>query len=322
MAYTRYHKILGVAENATDAEIKKAYRRLAKQYHPDANPSRDAQKQFVVIQKAYDYLISGKHKQIRYTANTQSTNYTKPRTPREAAEQRREEWRKSEAYKQYARRRRTNATNETTYDFKAMKKYAIGMIIFFVVGFSVNSLYETYMLGKNTVEGTCLIRRVYFDEVYYEFYFNGRRFYNDKKNMRTSWEGKVVSPNGMPIRRGDSFKVMFNKEQPQYHKIEYDKFSKSTLDRYMVQASYYVEREYIEERHPSLNANTLEMKLFIACFTEAVYHKKGIDGLANLVFYDEPWIENFGNNKYSYRKMMKDEEVKQAFKDCETLLTN
>ncbi len=52
-----YYKIIGVAENATEEEIKTAYRKLAKKYHPDAHPGdRECEKNFREINEAYSVL--------------------------------------------------------------------------------------------------------------------------------------------------------------------------------------------------------------------------------------------------------------------------
>jgi molecular chaperone DnaJ len=52
-----YYKILGVGKNASDEEIKKSYRKLARQYHPDRNPGdRRAEERFKEISQAHDVL--------------------------------------------------------------------------------------------------------------------------------------------------------------------------------------------------------------------------------------------------------------------------
>jgi molecular chaperone DnaJ len=58
MAETKrdFYEVLGVSKTATKDEIKSAYRKLAKQYHPDLNKSPDAPKKFEEIQEAYDVL--------------------------------------------------------------------------------------------------------------------------------------------------------------------------------------------------------------------------------------------------------------------------
>ena len=52
-----YYDVLGVARNASDAELKKAYRRLAMKYHPDRNPDdSEAEAKFKEAKEAFEVL--------------------------------------------------------------------------------------------------------------------------------------------------------------------------------------------------------------------------------------------------------------------------
>jgi len=61
MDYKDYYKILGVERKAGDDDIRKAYRKLAKQYHPDYNPNnKQAEERFKEINEAYEVLSDSK----------------------------------------------------------------------------------------------------------------------------------------------------------------------------------------------------------------------------------------------------------------------
>ncbi len=52
-----YYEVLGVAKNASEAEIKKAYRRFAMKHHPDRNPGdKDAEAKFKEANQAHEIL--------------------------------------------------------------------------------------------------------------------------------------------------------------------------------------------------------------------------------------------------------------------------
>ena len=60
-----YYEVLGVEKNAAEAEIKKAYRKLAAKYHPDVNHDADAEDRFKEINEAYE-VLSDPDKKARY----------------------------------------------------------------------------------------------------------------------------------------------------------------------------------------------------------------------------------------------------------------
>jgi len=76
LKYRDYYEILGVSKEATQDQIKKAYRKLAKKYHPDANPGdKKAEEKFKEINEAYE-VLGNEEKRKKYDQLGSAFNFT------------------------------------------------------------------------------------------------------------------------------------------------------------------------------------------------------------------------------------------------------
>jgi hypothetical protein len=92
-----YHRVLDLDRNCSVDDIKKAYRKKARQYHPDINHSEEAKDMFIAVTEAYEFLIS---------------NFNRVKRDAEDYDRAMDDWRK---YRQSRARYRARAYSRTTY---------------------------------------------------------------------------------------------------------------------------------------------------------------------------------------------------------------
>ena len=97
MTISDYYKVLGLSPGSTVDEIKKAYRKKARECHPDINPSPDAKELFINATEAYEFLL---------------TFRGKISSDEEAYRQAMEDWRK---YRQHRSRKRAKVYAQASY---------------------------------------------------------------------------------------------------------------------------------------------------------------------------------------------------------------
>lgn len=130
-----FYRILGIPDNATLADIKSAYRRLAKQYHPDLNPgSKQSEEKFKEILDAYTILsddeLRAQYDRKRKFGSASTAYYSSP--PHNPGDKKRESLRK-EYPPEYIEKMRQRNKTRIVRQITRRKKILRGMIITFVL---------------------------------------------------------------------------------------------------------------------------------------------------------------------------------------------
>lgn len=134
-ALSKYYKLFGLPETATQAEIKRAYRQLAMQYHPDKNGGDD--RLFLEIKEAYEYLTGRKtvaSQQYTHTYSpTRSTSQARQQSNEERIKQAQQR-KKDTAYKEHIENERYFQKLTSGSRWRILKLASkIGAVIFLVL---------------------------------------------------------------------------------------------------------------------------------------------------------------------------------------------
>lgn len=206
-----YYEILGVSKNATNDEIKAAFRRLAKQYHPDKNPSSNAKALFEKILMAYNVLINP-HSRRRYDEGFFSTpTNIQPKRKTGDVKSKTKEWsfteeelKRRQYYQTYYKakqKEKEDAIPKQTYsDYKYIlfaTPLAVALLMFIVSFFSEEpNLKSNQLVSVEAVKienNTQVINNG--DTPYYGFFGNSKTFDTKcalKINNKTNYDAIIV----------------------------------------------------------------------------------------------------------------------------------
>jgi len=152
MPETSFHQLLGVSASASKEEIKKAYRKLALQYHPDRNPEDPfAHQKFIELTEAYEVLSKGLRNPKRRRANQSKANSSHQMSYEE----------RMQRAKEFAKRKADIEYKKIQNDYKELNKSFFVRNMFIVKTFGVllllllifdylNPIWKEVIIDKST----------------------------------------------------------------------------------------------------------------------------------------------------------------------------
>lgn len=294
----KYYTVLGLTPEATLDEVKKAYRRLAKKYHPDRNKAAGARKRFEEIAEAYQMILNPPKR----NRNEEHSEEILQKIWEEAIRKAREEARRK------ARMRYIKFLKEQ--EKKQSRAYAQALVVLvsiIALVFLVNYGLEYYKNHRiNTDLGITYgqVVRVQNHQMLIQYRINGKLYEQSKWVSRATLT--YVTPNGMPVLIGHVFQVEYDNSDPDYFRINFNRVSEATLESYLELAQM---RLYDVFETEMAGFPDYTQRKIVNCLSHRILKDHGIDGLAHVYFFDEHPLENFSHNSFNWKRFKRRAEM-------------
>lgn len=297
---------MGLAEGASQEDIKKAYRKLALKYHPDINPSEQAKSRFIKIVEAYEFLTDQSNKTPKKKLKKEDFEKIKDLIKKAAEHEAKK--------KKFERAKKIRERKEK----EQARQYALGiytLIGIVIAFFSIKAAYNWYYkmtIEKDPIYSTAVVIGIGQNRMKYAFEV-GDKLYEDDVYV---WGSGMVmrSDNGFPLKIHDEFEVVFNRNKPGYNKLNFEKVSTAVMNRYLFITSNKVLEMFEEEWEEK---SEMQKKQSADCLTLLLFDNFQFEGIRRAYNYDQSLSSNFSTNSFGWYFFKRKTEFKNLKTQCE-----
>ncbi|MFN3952444.1 MAG: J domain-containing protein [Thermaurantimonas sp.] len=306
----KYYQILGLPPGASREQVKRAYRKLAKKYHPDVTSAPEDLIKFRQIKNAYE-ILTGRSTYSRIPVRFRTYPGTQNSKSFESAKNldafrrkygmTKEEWIQRKAASERIRQKYSEES------FKALKSGLFWAVIFTII---VNTFYpmskkyfNNYMAHKNQEKSIATISYVVGNDVGFVFRTADRIV---RTEIRCSFFNNIsYLPNGFPALKHDMYHVLYNRNNPKYFKIDFENLHETTKRAYMTRC---VEKIRVNPG-PFVDIPHENIPLFI----QKVYDTFGLEGLTIVYHHSTRFHKNIRYNSLVYFFFKRNKLYKEIF---------
>lgn len=300
--YPYHYRLLEVDPGVSQEEVRKAYRRLVKKWHPDVNKSPGAAAHFLQIQQAWQ-VLGDPDKRAGYdnfgksygSRSVDPGYHRTPPPPPHMYQQRR-----TQAYTGYGGRvyyRTVDAAKLKEEEKIRKRDMLIGILVALVI-FLISSSgkilpkIQLYFFSNESIAEVYTMKHA----VNYYFATADDQVYGEVYPRKKVIEGQMVIDGKMPLESGDKFRVLYLAKKPQTHKISFDHPDEFTLGKYYNMVYYRMMSTPLLD---SLARNSMKT-VFLYTLCDSVYCYYGVKGIADLYYAQTSPEVNPENNRDSF----------------------